>query len=127
MLFRSLYGNGDAVIGVNPASDDAATTEALLRMLDRLRETLEIPTQICVLAHITTQMEALRRGAPIDLVFQSIAGTQAANAAFGVTLSMPSARVSTQPTKVRYLPFDAGAGRTVAATAYVVGGGYRPG
>src|SRR5207247_9768245 len=69
-------------------SDDAATTEALRRMLDRLRETLEIPTQICVLAHITTQMEALRHGAPIDLVFQSIAGTQAANAAFGVTLSM---------------------------------------
>src|SRR6266404_3841062 len=72
-----LYANGDAVIGVNPASDDLGSVETLLRMLDRIREGLEIPTQICVLAHVTTQMEALRRGAPIDLVFQSVAGTEA--------------------------------------------------
>jgi ethanolamine ammonia-lyase large subunit len=82
------YGNGDAVIGVNPATDSLATIEALLRMLDRIREHYQIPTQICVLAHVTTQLDALRGGAPIDLVFQSIAGTQAANASFGVTLSM---------------------------------------
>ena len=64
---------------MNPASDDVATVERLLRMLDRVREALEIPTQICVLAHVTQQMEAMRRGAPVDLVFQSIAGTEAAN------------------------------------------------
>ena len=83
-----MYGSGDAVIGVNPATDNVATVEALLRMLDQIRERYRIPTQICVLAHVTTQMEALRRGAPVDLVFQSIAGTEAANASFGVNLAM---------------------------------------
>src|SRR5579885_3499528 len=82
------YGNGDAVIGVNPATDSLATVEAILRMLDQIRERYAIPTQTCVLAHVTTQMEALRRGAPVDLVFQSIAGTEAANASFGVNLAM---------------------------------------
>jgi len=82
------YGNGDAVIGVNPASDNLAVVEAILQLLDRIRERYQIPTQICVLAHLTTQFEALRRGAPIDLVFQSVAGTQAANAAFGVNLAL---------------------------------------
>ena len=82
------YGNGDAVIGVNPATDSVATVEAILRMLDQIRERYAIPTQTCVLAHVTTQMEALRRGAPVDLVFQSIAGTEAANASFGVNLAM---------------------------------------
>jgi ethanolamine ammonia-lyase large subunit len=82
------YGNGDAVIGVNPATDDVGTVEVILRMLDQIRERYAIPTQICVLAHVTTQMEALRRGAPVDLVFQSIAGTEAANASFGVNLAM---------------------------------------
>jgi ethanolamine ammonia-lyase large subunit len=83
-----LYANGDAVIGVNPAADHPTTVERLLRMLDHLRETLEIPTQICVLAHVTTQLEALERGAPIDLVFQSIAGTETANRSFGVNLKL---------------------------------------
>jgi len=83
-----MYGNGDAVIGVNPATDSVATVEAILRMLDQIRERYAIPTQICVLAHVTTQMQALRRGAPVDLVFQSIAGTEAANASFGVNLAM---------------------------------------
>jgi len=83
-----MCGNGDAVIGVNPATDNVRTVEAILRMLDQIRERYAIPTQICVLAHVTTQMEALRRGAPVDLVFQSIAGTQAANASFGVSLAM---------------------------------------
>ena len=82
------YGNGDAVIGVNPATDNVGTVVALLEMLDAIRERYDIPTQICVLAHVTTQMEALRRGAPMDLVFQSIAGTEAANASFGVSLAM---------------------------------------
>ena len=82
------YGSGDAVIGVNPATDNAGTVEALLHMLDGIREHYRIPTQICVLAHVTTQMQALERGAPIDLVFQSIAGTEAANRSFGITLAM---------------------------------------
>jgi ethanolamine ammonia-lyase large subunit len=83
-----MYGSGDAVIGVNPATDNVATVEALLRMLDQIRERYRIPTQICVLAHVTTQMQAMRRGAPVDLVFQSIAGTEAANRSFGVNLGM---------------------------------------
>ena len=82
------YGCGDAVIGINPVSDNLQTVETLLRLLDRLRESCEIPTQSCVLAHVTTQMEAMRRGAPVDLVFQSIAGTEAANASFGVNIAM---------------------------------------
>ena len=82
------YGSGDAVIGINPVSDNLAAVETLLRLVDHLRETWAIPTQSCVLAHVTTQMDAMRRGAPVDLVFQSIAGTEAANASFGITLSM---------------------------------------
>jgi ethanolamine ammonia-lyase large subunit len=82
------YGSGDAVIGINPVSDNIRSVETLLHMLDRIRERYEIPTQNCVLAHVTTQMEAMRRGAPVDLVFQSIAGTEAANRAFGIDLRM---------------------------------------
>jgi len=82
------YASGDAVIGINPVSDNIQTVETLLVMIDRLREAYEIPTQSCVLAHVTTQMEAMRRGAPVDLVFQSIAGTEAANTSFGITISM---------------------------------------
>jgi ethanolamine ammonia-lyase large subunit len=115
------YGNGDAVIGVNPATDSLATVEALLRMLDRLREHYQIPTQICVLAHVTTQLEALRRGAPIDLVFQSIAGTQAANASFGITLSMldescHAARELHRGENVMY--FETGQGSALSANAH---------
>jgi ethanolamine ammonia-lyase large subunit len=83
-----LYGSGDAVIGVNPAGDSPATVVRLLTMLDTVRARLGIPTQICILAHITTQMEALRLGAPVDLLFQSIGGTEGTNASFGVTLDM---------------------------------------
>ena len=80
--------SGDAVIGINPASDSVETVMTLLRLIDRMRTMLQIPAQSCVLAHITTQMEAMRRGAPVDLVFQSIAGTEAANSSFGVNLPM---------------------------------------
>jgi ethanolamine ammonia-lyase large subunit len=83
-----LYGGGDAVIGINPVSDNLESVETLLRMLDKLRENYRIPAQSCVLAHVTTQMDAMRRGAPVDLVFQSIAGTQAANASFGVSIAL---------------------------------------
>ncbi len=74
------YGSGDAVIGINPVSDNMESVRGLLRLLDHAREAYAYPTQSCVLAHITTVMEAMRRGAPVDLVFQSIAGTEAANA-----------------------------------------------
>jgi ethanolamine ammonia-lyase large subunit len=83
-----LLGSGDAVIGINPVSDSPKTVALLLDLLEQLRVRWEIPMQACVLAHVTTQLEALRDGAPVDLVFQSIAGTQAANASFGVTLAL---------------------------------------
>ncbi len=82
------YGSGDAVIGINPVSDNLGSVITLLRMLDQIRERFAIPTQTCVLAHVTTQMEAMRLGAPVDLVFQSIAGTEAANRSFGIDLAM---------------------------------------
>ncbi len=82
------FGCGDAVIGVNPAVESVDKVAGILKTLDRLIATLGIPTQSCCLAHITTQLSALDRGAPMDLLFQSIAGTQAANASFGVSLSL---------------------------------------
>jgi ethanolamine ammonia-lyase large subunit len=82
-----LYGCGDAVIGVNPAADSIETVSGVLRALDRLVETFKIPTQICCLAHITTQLAAMERGAPVDLLFQSLAGTEAANRSFGISLA----------------------------------------
>ena len=71
-----LYGCGDAVIGVNPATDSVDSVTSLLQIMDALLRAYQIPTQSCVLAHLTTQLEALRRGAPVDLLFQSIAGTE---------------------------------------------------
>ncbi len=116
-----MYANGDAVIGINPASDDPDRVGALLRMLDHIRETLEIPTQICLLAHVTTQMEAMRRGAPMDVVFQSIAGTEAANRAFGVSLNMldeahQAARELGRGANVMY--FETGQGSALSANAH---------
>jgi ethanolamine ammonia-lyase large subunit len=83
-----LYGCGDAVIGVNPASDSVESTGSILRALNRLVTTYKIPTQTCCLAHISTQLDALGRGAPIDLLFQSVGGTEATNRSFGITLQM---------------------------------------
>jgi ethanolamine ammonia-lyase large subunit len=83
-----LMGSGDAVVGINPAGDNIEITMGLLRMMDTVRERFRIPMQSCVLAHITTQMAALERGAPVDLLFQSIAGTEAANRSFGVSLPL---------------------------------------
>ena len=83
-----LYGCGDAVIGVNPASDSVESTGSILRALSRLVATYKIPTQTCCLAHISTQLDALGRGAPIDLLFQSVGGTEATNRSFGITLQM---------------------------------------
>jgi ethanolamine ammonia-lyase large subunit len=83
-----LYGSGDAVIGINPASDSPHNVEVLLHLLDDIIQRHEIPTQSCVLAHVTTTLELIGRGAPVDLVFQSIAGTEAANKSFGVNLAL---------------------------------------
>jgi ethanolamine ammonia-lyase large subunit len=83
-----LFGCGDAVIGVNPATDAVDGVTAILHGLDRLITTLDVPTQACCLAHISTQLACLERGVPVDLLFQSIAGTQTANASFGVSLAM---------------------------------------
>jgi ethanolamine ammonia-lyase large subunit len=83
-----LLGCGDAVIGINPAGDNVSVTTRLLRMVDALRERFKIPVQSCVLAHVTTQLAALEQGAPMDLIFQSIAGTEAANRSFGVNLAL---------------------------------------
>ncbi len=83
-----LYGCGDAVIGINPASDSTATAIELLRALDNFRVRFNAPLQMCVLTHITNTMGAIEAGAPVDLVFQSIAGTQKANENFGITLAL---------------------------------------
>ena len=83
-----LYGCGDAVIGINPASDDLAGLGGLLHRLDEIIRRFDIPTQGCVLTHVTTTIELINRGAPVDLVFQSVAGTEAANASFGVNLAI---------------------------------------
>jgi ethanolamine ammonia-lyase large subunit len=83
-----LLGAGDAVIGINPATDSPERAHALLCMLDEVRTKLDIPTQACVLAHVTTTLGLIRKGSPVDLVFQSIAGTEAANRAFGIDLAL---------------------------------------
>jgi len=83
-----LYGCGDAVIGINPATDSTETVIRLEHMLAELIDRYQIPTQSCVLAHVTTQMAAIEQGAPVDLVFQSIAGTEAANTSFGINLKL---------------------------------------
>lgn len=83
-----LLGSGDAVIGINPATDNVAQVVSLLHLLDAVIDQYRIPTQSCVLTHITNTIEAIRRGAPVDLVFQSVAGTQAANRSFGIDLAL---------------------------------------
>lgn len=82
------YGSGDAVIGINPVEDNIENYTRVMSAVNDLIKKYEIPTQSCVLAHITTQMQALKKGVPVDLVFQSIAGTQLANDAFGISISM---------------------------------------
>ncbi|MEG0920178.1 MAG: ethanolamine ammonia-lyase subunit EutB [Comamonas sp.] len=88
LLDGLMYGNGDAVIGINPASDSIAAVSTLLYMLDEVIQQYRIPTQSCVLTHVTTSIEAIGRGVPVDLVFQSIAGTQDANRSFGIDLAL---------------------------------------
>jgi ethanolamine ammonia-lyase large subunit len=88
MIDGLLLASGDAVIGINPAGDSVVATTQMLRLIDAVRRRFQIPTQSCVLAHLTTQMAALEKGAPVDLLFQSIAGTEAANRSFGVNLAL---------------------------------------
>ncbi len=83
-----LYGSGDAVIGINPASDNLEATARLLHLLSDVIERYKIPTQACILAHVTTTLKAIEQNVPVDLVFQSIAGTQKANESFGINLNI---------------------------------------
>ena len=119
-----LLGSGDAVIGINPATDSPERAHALLLMLDEIRIKLEIPTQCCVLAHVTTTLDLIRKGSPIDLVFQSIAGTEAANSSFGINLALLaeaheaaiSLRRGTVGNDVMY--FETGQGSALSANAH---------
>ena len=129
MLDGLRMGSGDAVIGINPVSDDAATVTHLLRSIDHVRQIFDIPTQSCVLAHITTQMQAMHAGAPLDLLFQSIAGSEAANASFGVSLSLLAegeamARalgrggIADETTGKNVMYFETGQGSALSANAH---------
>ena len=117
-------GSGDAVIGINPVTDNPSTVAILLRLVDRIRETWRIPTQSCVLAHVTTQLEALRRGAPVDLIFQSIAGTEAANSSFGINLALLDEAEQAARSLNRGVPganvmyFETGQGSALSANAH---------
>jgi len=119
-----LLGSGDACIGINPASDDPAVIGGLLRLLDELIARLEIPTQSCVLTHVTTTLKLIAQGLPVDLVFQSIAGTEAANRSFGVDLALlreaheagRSLRRGTVGDNVMY--FETGQGSALSANAH---------
>jgi ethanolamine ammonia-lyase large subunit len=119
-----LLGSGDACIGINPASDDPAVIGGLLQLLDDIIARLQIPTQSCVLTHVTTTLGLIDRGIPVDLVFQSIAGTQAANRSFGVDLALlrqaheagVSLRRGSLGRNVMY--FETGQGSALSANAH---------
>ncbi|WP_339774932.1 ethanolamine ammonia-lyase subunit EutB [uncultured Thalassospira sp.] len=119
-----MHGAGDAVIGINPATDSPDAMIELLKLIDDVRERLLIPTQSCVLSHVTTAIEAMNRNAPVDLVFQSIAGTQAANDSFGINLAILaeaqqaalSLNRGTVGTDVMY--FETGQGAALSADAH---------
>jgi ethanolamine ammonia-lyase large subunit len=119
-----MLGSGDACIGINPASDDPLVLGGLLRLLDDLISRLQIPTQSCVLAHVTTTLGLINQGFPLDLVFQSIAGTQAANKSFGIDLAILkeareaglSLRRGTVGDNVMY--FETGQGSALSANAH---------
>ncbi|SDP15541.1 Ethanolamine ammonia-lyase heavy chain [Klenkia soli] len=129
LLDGLLHGSGDAVIGINPATDSPAQTIALLELIDAVISRYEIPTQSCVLAHVTTTLRALEQGAPVDLVFQSVAGTQGGNEGFGVTLALLDEAVAatrelrrgTVGDNVSY--FETGQGSALSAGAHLGVGG----
>jgi len=119
-----LYGSGDAVIGINPATDNVPQVVKIVTLLDAIIQRYGIPTQSCVLTHVTNTLEAINRGAPVDLVFQSIAGTEAANSSFGINLDLlaeaRSAALSlnrgTLGDNVMY--FETGQGSALSANAH---------
>lgn len=119
-----LYGNGDAMIGINPAGDSLSAISELLKMLDGVIQHYGIPTQSCVLTHVTSSVAAIERGVPLDLVFQSIAGTQAANSSFGISLAVLqegyeaglSLKRGTQGNNLMY--FETGQGSALSANAH---------
>jgi len=124
MLDGLMYGCGDAVIGINPASDSLRAIVDLLHMVDGFRARYEVPTQSCVLTHVTNTIAAIEQGAPVDLVFQSIAGTEAANASFGIHLGLLqeayeaalSLRRGTVGDNLMY--FETGQGSALSANAH---------
>jgi len=119
-----LYGSGDAVIGINPATDDPATVSILLNMLDSLRHKFSIPTQSCVLCHVTTTLDLINKNVPVDLVFQSIGGTEKTNKSFGIDLSIlkeaHDAALSLQRGAVgnNVMYFETGQGSSLSANAH---------
>ena len=124
MLDGLLYGCGDAVIGINPATDNLPTAITLLRMVDEFRVRYQVPAQSCVLTHVTNTISAIQQGAPVDLVFQSIAGTEQANASFGINLALLreaqeaalSLKRGTVGNNVMY--FETGQGSALSAQAH---------
>ncbi|CAM3760780.1 ethanolamine ammonia-lyase subunit EutB [Vibrio aquimaris] len=119
-----MYGNGDAVIGINPATDNVPQTIRLLGMLDEVIQHYQIPTQSCVLTHVTNTIEAIEKGAPVDLVFQSIGGTEGTNQAFGINLDIlkeaHEAALSLNRGTVgsNCMYFETGQGTALSANAY---------
>ncbi|AMP15434.1 ethanolamine ammonia lyase large subunit family protein [Collimonas pratensis] len=119
-----LYGSGDAVIGINPATDNVPQVIKIVSMLNDIIERYQIPTQSCVLTHVTNTIEAINRGAPVDLVFQSIAGTEAANLSFGIDLALLAeardAALSLQRGTVgdNVMYFETGQGSALSANAH---------
>jgi ethanolamine ammonia-lyase large subunit len=113
MVDGLLLGSGDAVVGINPASDNVGSVQRLLELIDHVRQKYAIPIQSCVLAHVSTLMAALTRGAPVDLVFQSIAGTEAANRSFGVNLGLLDEACAAARALKRGAIFDHGGKQTL--------------
>ncbi|WP_294765169.1 ethanolamine ammonia-lyase subunit EutB [uncultured Rhodoferax sp.] len=124
MLDGLLYGSGDAVIGINPATDNVAQVMRLVHMMDEVIQHYAIPTQSCVLTHVTNTLQAIERGAPVDLVFQSIGGTEATNSSFGLNLALlaeaRSAALSLQRGTVgnNVMYFETGQGSALSANAH---------
>jgi len=119
-----LYGSGDAVIGINPVSDNPSTVVQLLNMLDALRNKFSIPTQTCILSHITTTLQAIQQQAPVDLVFQSIGGTEKTNTGFGVNIALlkeaqeAALSLHRNPNSHQVMYFETGQGSALSANAH---------
>lgn len=124
LLDGLLYGSGDAVIGINPATDNLSNVQSLLHLLDDVITRYQIPTQACILCHVTTSMELMQRGAPVDLVFQSIAGTETANQSFGINLALLAEAKAMAEAQARgtvgqqLMYFETGQGSALSANAH---------